>query len=41
MNAELSIHGLPDEGLIVASTPEHYGLIGGGVLGKLDELLAS
>jgi len=41
--AKLSLHGLPDEELIVASTPElyqHYGLTEEGVLAELEELLA-
>ncbi|MDP6978540.1 MAG: transketolase C-terminal domain-containing protein [Myxococcota bacterium] len=40
--AHLSIHGLPDEALLVASTPElhdHYGLTPDGVLERLEELL--
>ena len=38
----LAVHGLPDEELLVASTPElheHYGLTPEGVLRKLEELL--
>lgn len=43
VTAHLSVHGLPDEKLLVASPPElyeHYGLTPEGVLGKLEALVA-
>lgn len=43
VTAHLSVHGLPDEELLVASTPElyeHYGLTPDGVLLELEKLLA-
>jgi transketolase len=43
IGADLLVHGLPDEELLVASTPElyeHYGLTAEGVLSKLKELVA-
>ncbi|HPG27285.1 MAG: transketolase [Spirochaetaceae bacterium] len=43
VSAHLSVHGLPDEPLLVASTPElyeHYGLTADGVFRELEALVA-